>query len=103
MLKFFLVVSSTHRMSRLPRHWSALLLGIVEMPSNIIRLQFLLLFVHMYSQDAVFKWTHQDNLDIRELPSCTTFNQSFGNEAMCDHKEINRQSTIIIKKLSSLK
>ena len=80
-----------------------MLLRIVEMPSNNIWLQFLLLFVQVYSQDAMFKWTHQDDLDIRELPSCTPFNQSFGNEAMRDHKEINRQSTIIIKKLSSLK
>jgi hypothetical protein len=67
MLTLFLVVSSTHSMSRLPRHWPALLLGIVEMPSNIIRLQFLLLLGHVYSQDVVVKWSHQDDLDIREL------------------------------------
>jgi hypothetical protein len=42
-------------MSRLPQHWLALLLGIAEMPSNIIRSQFLLLLGHVYSQDVVFK------------------------------------------------
>ena len=42
-------------MSRLPRHWPALLLRIVEMPSNTIRPQFLFILGHVYSQDAVVK------------------------------------------------
>ena len=69
MLTLFLTVSSIHSISRLPQHWAALLLGTVEMPSNIIQPQFLLILGHVYSQDVMVKWSHQDDLDIRELPS----------------------------------
>ena len=68
MQTFFLAISCTHSMSRLPQHWPALLLGIVKMPSNIIRLQFLLFLGHVYSQYVVVKWSHQDDLDIKGLP-----------------------------------
>ena len=44
----FLVVSSTHDISRLARHYLALLCGIAEMFSNIIRLQFLLPLGHVH-------------------------------------------------------
>jgi DMSO reductase anchor subunit len=63
----FLAVFSIHSMSRLSRHLLALLLRTVEMHSNITGLQFLLLLGQVYNQDAVVKWTYQDDLNIREL------------------------------------